>query len=108
MNQFGKHVRSTTFNLSLRSAAITELLNIEVLTEGRYGVSIWPPSLANYLHTRGLIGRPTDETCQCNWALSEAGALLCPLLRHAGFKSEYAKAADGSISRHNVEQLAQA
>lgn len=105
MSQFANYTRSTAFNLTMSAEAITELLNLEVFSKPahsseysdaipdfykpEFGAAICRKGIVGYLLRRGLITAATAPNCESNWMLSNAGLLLCPLLREAGFTAEF-------------------
>lgn len=105
MSQFSSYTRSTAFTLTMSQSAIQELLDLEVFDWRRdgYGVSFCNRSVCAYLQRRGLIEPATEVGCRDNFQLSNAGLLLCPLLREAGFKSEY-KVVEDQQGRRTIEK----
>jgi len=96
MNKFGKYTRSTAFNISLSQNMIDRLLGIEsnmVTTRLSLDRVLDISATNKALERRGLIEilpeNQLDEEMSEVWImqLTEAGKLLCPLLKVAGFKA---------------------
>lgn len=111
MNAFANYTRQTAFSLTMSQAAIAQLLDMEVSAypcdsgpppdglrnwmRPEYGCHIATKSIAAYLQRRGLITHATGPGCEDNWMLTEAGKLLAPLLKEAGFKPRMRRVVDG-------------
>lgn len=81
MNKFQQHVTQTAFNLSLSRAMIDYILTVEA---GYIPVAITSMiATGEALIRRGLIEPVPGQ----HMDLTEAGKLLAPLLREAGFEA---------------------
>lgn len=91
--QFAHYSTSTAFSISLSKWAIDELFQLEAYTsDSYYGLPMYHKGTESYLQRRGLIQRSPEHGCEMNWILSEAGRLMCSLLKEAGFENRYKEA----------------